>query len=114
MTTVRQVFTRKWMLTHAFVVALVLLFLALGRWQLQRAESGNSLSWAYAMEWPTFALMVVGFWLKIMRDELRTGTRSDDDAESSLRGAGGRDDDDLELAAYNRHIAGLAARRARY
>lgn len=36
--------------------------LALGYWQYLRAESGNSLSWAYVFEWPFFAAVVVYFW----------------------------------------------------
>lgn len=119
----KRLLTRKWVLTHAFVVALVALFLLLGWWQLQRAETGNSRSWAYTMEWPSFALLVVGFWIKIMRDEVRPKAEADGDAAASATGARpgrrrrGRDAsaraEDPELAAYNRYIAELAERRDR-
>ncbi|HZC52761.1 MAG TPA: hypothetical protein VE441_09720 [Mycobacterium sp.] len=96
-----RLFSPRWLLIHAIAVGLVLLFIALGWWQLHRAESGNTPSYAYALEWPTFALLVIGFWLKTMRDELRH-TDADD-----ARGADRRplDDDEAELAAYNRYVA---------
>jgi hypothetical protein len=105
-------------LTHALAIALVVVFLIFGRWQLHRAESGHSQSWAYAVEWPTFALMVIGFWVKIARDELRpkpghegrtldsAGTRTTATAASGVRArtsAGAQDA--AELAAYNRYLA---------
>jgi hypothetical protein len=45
--------------------------LALGDWQLHRAETGNELSWAYTFEWPLFSAFTVYFWIKSLRDELR-------------------------------------------
>lgn len=125
LTAVKRLVTRKWVLTHVFVVALVALFVLLGWWQLQRAETGNSRSWAYTMEWPSFALLVIGFWIKIMRDELHPKTDSDEAAGSSPRrgrrgrrrvsdDASGRAAEDPELAAYNRYIAELAQRRERH
>jgi hypothetical protein len=44
----------------------------LGDWQLRRAEGGNELSWAYTFEWPLFAIFGVYFWVKSLRDELRS------------------------------------------
>jgi hypothetical protein len=52
------------------VILGVLVMLGLGRWQLHRAESGNSLSWAYTFEWPLFAIFAVYFWAKTVRDEV--------------------------------------------
>lgn len=124
LTAVKRLLTRKWVLTHVFVVALVALFLLLGWWQLQRAETGNSRSWAYSMEWPSFALLVIGFWIKIMHDELHPRTESDDAPNASPRRGrrgrrradadSGRIAEDPELAAYNRYIADLAERRERH
>ncbi|HET6876153.1 MAG TPA: hypothetical protein VFH38_01340 [Jatrophihabitans sp.] len=117
----KRLLTRRWVATHALVVALVVLFLLLGWWQLQRAETGNSRSWAYTLEWPTFALMIVGFWLKIMREELHPKPEPGGESAAGARrvrrrraraGAGDAAEDP-ELAAYNRYIAELAERRDR-
>ena len=112
---VRQLRTPKWMLTHAFTLGLVVLFVALGWWQFHRAEGGNTRSYAYALEWPTFALLVIGFWAKIVRDELRPARHNDDvpPGEEPVRTGAktARDEDAEELAAYNRYVADRARQR---
>ena len=55
----RFLFRPKWLGWHALMVLTVLGMLALGDWQFRRAESGNSLSWAYTFEWPIFAIFVI-------------------------------------------------------
>jgi len=65
----RFLVTPKWLGWHLFVILGVLGALWLGNWQLHRAESGNSLSWAYTFEWPLFAILAVVFWVKTIRDE---------------------------------------------
>jgi hypothetical protein len=90
-------------------------------WQVGRAAQGNTLSYAYAVEWPAFAILgVLGWWGLIhvervdeeryierrafeerMRDEARVAR----EVES--------DDEDPELAAYNDHLAELATRPRR-
>jgi DNA-binding transcriptional regulator of glucitol operon len=62
----------RWLAWHAFAVLATAGMLYLGDWQLHRAESGNELSWAYTFEWPLFAIFGVYFWLKSLRDELRS------------------------------------------
>lgn len=48
---------------HVSALVIVVGSLALGSWQLQRAPSGNELSWAYTAEWPLLAVVaVVGWW----------------------------------------------------
>ena len=116
---VRRFLTSKWLLTHALAISLVVVFLIFGRWQLHRAQSGHTASWAYAVEWPTFALMVVGFWVKIVRDELhpkaeRVSTASDaasSPATASKRARARsqqRAEHAAELAVYNRYVADRA------
>jgi len=61
----------RWLAWHAFVVVSTIGMLALGDWQLHRAQSGNELSWAYTFEWPLFSAFTVFFWFKSLRDELR-------------------------------------------
>jgi DNA-binding transcriptional regulator of glucitol operon len=62
----------RWLAWHAFAVVATAGMLYLGDWQLHRAESGNELSWAYTFEWPLFAIFGVYFWVKTLRDELRS------------------------------------------
>ncbi|HEY7324611.1 MAG TPA: hypothetical protein VH520_07280 [Streptosporangiaceae bacterium] len=61
----------RWLGWHAFVVVATAGMLLLGNWQLNRAESGNELSWAYTFEWPLFSAFTIYFWIKSLRDELR-------------------------------------------
>ncbi|MBO0776361.1 MAG: hypothetical protein J2P34_08590, partial [Actinobacteria bacterium] len=60
----------KWLGWHVFVVLAVIGMLALGNWQLHRAEAGNALSWAYTFEWPLFSVFAIVFWAKTIRDEV--------------------------------------------
>jgi len=62
----------RWLAWHAFAVLATAGMLYLGAWQLHRAESGNELSWAYTFEWPLFAIFGVYFWVKTLRDEVRS------------------------------------------
>lgn len=111
----------KWLAIHAIAVGMVALFVLLGLWQLRRAEGGNTPSYAYALEWPSFALLVVGFWIKVVREEVRLqrhGALDRDRGErcGSLRRDAerpdGTDDDVAELAAYNRYVAQRARLRS--
>lgn len=112
----RRLLAPRWLVVHTLAVCLVLSFAALGWWQLHRAESGNTRSFAYALEWPSFALLVIGFWVKVIRDELRgTGHASVERADGarvpSIGRAATRDADTAELAAYNRYLAARASER---
>src|SRR6266566_9557274 len=124
----RRFLSVRWLGLHAAMVAIVAGFLALGWWQLRRAQGGNALSWGYTFEWPLFAGFVVVFWLRTMQDEWRethaaegegppaaaevtlpAGIRS---ASSAGDGADG-DDEDAELADYNAYLARLNAEASR-
>ncbi|HEX3388156.1 MAG TPA: hypothetical protein VHT94_03880 [Streptosporangiaceae bacterium] len=118
----------KWLGWHALMVLTVLGMLALGDWQFHRAESGNSLSWAYTFEWPIFAGFVIVFWAKTIKDEFRPPAPAeglDDVALPDGRGGGAgpatpdaaevaEDEDDEELAAYNAYLARLTAEASRH
>src|SRR5215472_17474367 len=89
----------RWLGWHLAMVVSVAGMLALGYWQLRRAEEGNALSWAYTFEWPVFAVFAVVFWAKTIRDEFsppQAGLACDE--ADPVAGAGpvgyaGRDDD---------------------
>jgi DNA-binding transcriptional regulator of glucitol operon len=102
----------------------------LGRWQLGRAdESGNLQNWAYAIQWPVFAIFFGLLWWRMLRMELRTPTTDqpeDEQLEQAAEPTPSEPDqhlptprraevvraeqDDPELAAYNRFLSELAAR----
>lgn len=108
--------------TLAAMVACILL----GRWQLGRAdESGSLQNWGYAVQWPLFAVFFGLLWWRMLRMELREGASSQPGHEQPQLNASASDQrvpsprraevlraeqDDPELAAYNRFLAELAAR----
>jgi hypothetical protein len=118
----RFLFTPKWLGWHAFVILSVLVMLWLGNWQLHRALSGNSLSWAYTFEWPLFAIFVAYFWVKTIREEINPPAQAESTDAVALpdgmpiplpgapRAAGGGAElaeDDAELAPYHAYLARL-------
>src|SRR5215467_3735127 len=133
---VRYVLTWRWILVHLGLVVLVIGFLLLGWWQINRAREGNALSFGYAVEWPVFAAFAIWVWAKEIRDVLRqhgreaTGELGAGDAgltradhgrtreravirasarQIERRAAAYDDSDDVELAAYNHYLAWLSA-----
>ena len=81
-------FRPRWLGWHALMVVSVLGMLALGNWQLHRAESGNALSWAYTFEWPIFAGFAIVFWAKTIRDEFHPPVPEGTPAENVALPAG--------------------------
>lgn len=108
---------------HALMVVLVVAFLLLGWWQWTRGEGGNARSYGYALEWPAFAIFVVVFWVRLIRDELKPPSTEDDSAavdkatgetaaEAEFPDVVRPEIDpaeDPELAAYNAYLARLNA-----
>lgn len=111
----RRFLTPGWLGLHLIAVVLIGVFLLAGWWQLARARDGNLQSWAYVIEWPLFAAFVVAMWIRMIRDELRGDDRPDEeDARPAQRAAPSYDDeDDEELAAYNRRLARLSDEASR-
>jgi hypothetical protein len=125
----KRLWTPAWIARHVAMVVLVVGFLALGWWQISRAASGNTLSWAYAVEWPIFAGFVVFVWWREVRHALRgRGTAVQPVATPKDSGAGGdgtaapavrrpvrvsrasaEAPEDADLAAYNRYLTWLNA-----
>jgi hypothetical protein len=108
---VSRLWTPRWLLVHATVVVMVVAFLGLCWWQVNRAADGNLLSFGYALEWPAFAAFTIFVWIKEMRRALgdEPGPRAE---PAPLRrtvaprtGPAYDDDGDDELAAYNRYLA---------
>jgi DNA-binding transcriptional regulator of glucitol operon len=125
--------TRRSVGLHITLVVVVPTFLGLFWWQVQRVRQGNTLSWAYVFEWPFFTGYAVYLWWKLVHDQpeqvpvapsdrpaapcasapAHVDTCDDPHAEDSpgvgdqdSPGVGG-DDEDEELAAYNRYLLEL-------
>jgi hypothetical protein len=93
---------------------------ALCTWQVHRALSGNSLSWAYVFEWPLFGGYAIYMWWRLIHEPLappatapapaegtdRADRESPEPATGSVAAPAEEDD---ELAAYNRYLASLNA-----
>ena len=90
---------------HVALVVSVPLCLAAGWWQVHRAESGNILSYGYAVEWPLFAVAAVYLWWHLIHME-PDGDRRDGTATGGEPGgatttetwAGQRDQESPALA----------------
>jgi hypothetical protein len=63
--------------------------------EMSRALSGNTLSWAYVVEWPVLGVYAIYMWRKLLRD--------DTSAPPSL--AAKDEDDDPQLVAWNEYLA---------
>jgi DNA-binding transcriptional regulator of glucitol operon len=97
-------------------------------WQINRAESGNQLSYLYSVMWPVFGILSIYFWwmlihtdfdnvgLKGMRRQQAAEAPDDGPAAAgppALDGSPGTVPaaaEDPELAAYNARLAALAAK----
>src|SRR2546421_7984301 len=115
------------------MIVLVAAMAGLTWWQASRALSGNTLSYVYAFEWPLLAGVVVYMWWDLLHERpdrahreqegslggraagaagaATNGHRTNGTGTPEPRTAGPRhrDDEDEELAAYNRDLAELNA-----
>ena len=130
----RRLLTPKWWLLHVAVLLAVLGMLRLGLWQWNRAESrtGGIQNYAYAFQWPLFAVFAIVLWVRTMYEDLH---RDPADLSSSVspqqrveadivRRGGvvmgvttptsqpGAFDDDPEVAEWNARLTALNAAHA--
>jgi len=133
----RRFLAPKWLALHVLVMAAVLVMLRLGLWQWHRAESasGGIQNYAYAFQWPLFAVFALVLWIRTMYEDLQTrptdGTDSTDgkppqqrvDADIVRRGgvvigvtapttSSAELQDDHEVAEWNARLAALNAAHA--
>ena len=109
---VKVLFAPRWLLRHVLLVAAVTVCWFFGRWQYHRAVARHSiLNWSYTVEWTLFAAFAVLCWGWFLRDELR-GEAPPEEPPPALPVVQRTvvpvsDDEDPELAAYNRMLARL-------
>jgi DNA-binding transcriptional regulator of glucitol operon len=129
----RILLSPKWWVGHLFVIAAVAVMLRLGLWQWHRSQSssGGIQNYAYAFQWPCFAVFAIVLWVKTIRIELADPEQREAATQTSRLAAkpfaapdikterGVRigittqavaDEDDAEVAAYNAYLARLNAR----
>ena len=124
----------KWWGLHVALVVAVLVMLRLGEWQWHRANSsgGGIQNYAYAFQWPVFAVLAIVLWFKTLQEELRKDPNGGEEnlpapqrAEADIvrqRGvvigvktpeiAVPDAEEDPEVAAWNARLAALGAAHA--
>ena len=74
-------------------------------WQVNRALSGNPLSWLYVFEWPAFAFVAAWFWWVLLSLPVTPRAEPPGRAGTDLRWDRGTES--AALQAYNRFLADL-------
>lgn len=127
----------RWWGVHLLVLVAVLVMLRLGLWQWHRAESksGGIQNFAYAFQWPLFAVFALVLWWKTLRIEAaKQRGEAPPTTKGPLAGFGAEplppspisyhngvrvgittqlpavDEDDEEVRVYNAYLARLNAR----
>lgn len=106
----REWFSARAIGMHAALVVLVPACAALCDWQVHRALSGNTLSWAYVFEWPFFAGYGTYVWWKLVHDQMGRPPVMGAGSEGAGVPVERAEEPDAELAAYNRYLAELGAK----
>jgi DNA-binding transcriptional regulator of glucitol operon len=119
---VRLLLTPKWLAWHAFALVATYAMLRLGLWQWHRAQHTHSAqNMGYALQWPAFAAFGLVVWWRVCRDVLHPPEQTDEPAATNTRRpapepaaavAPVTDEEDPELAAYNRYLAKLNEKAA--
>ena len=111
----RRLLAPKWLAWHALTVLVAVVFFRLGLWQWHRAVATRSpQNMGYALQWPVFALFAIGIWWRVARDAVRPPADAEPRRrkprpipEPAAAAAPVTDEEDPELAAYNRYLASL-------
>jgi DNA-binding transcriptional regulator of glucitol operon len=113
---VRAFLTPRWLGLHVLLVVSLLVFLRVGQWQWDKAGASSGGSWqnyGYAVQWWLFAGFAVFLYVKLVLDELDPSRVEPPAAEPDLppvvqpAASAPADEDDDELAAYNRYLRSL-------
>ena len=86
---------------HVGLVLCLVICIGIGAFELTRALGGNTLSWAYVVEWPVLAGFGIFMWWRLLNGEpVRKAPTSE---KAKARQAV----DDKDLAAWNAYLADL-------
>lgn len=104
---------RRALLLHLTLAVVLPSFGALAWWQVDRALSGNSLSWMYVFEWPFFGAYAVYMWWRIIHERASDARAAEEAGAAGSQVPGpppaGEAAVDAELDAYNLYLAELHA-----
>ena len=113
--------TPRWLGWHALTLVSVVVLGRIGLWQWDKG-GGDGRAWqhyGYAVQWWLFGGFAVFLWVKLVLDELdpsRVTQRTAEDpslpAVVQPTAPPPADDEDDELAEYNRHLARLAQQQS--
>lgn len=114
----RLLLSPRWLVGHVAVAVCFVGFLALGWWQWERAHAadGGGQNIGYALQWPLFAAFAVYGWWRVLKLELaKSEPAAEPEAPKQVRLGPAvpryvppaLDEDDDELAEYNRRLAAL-------
>ena len=112
----RLLLSPRWLFRHVLLGAALAVCWGFGRWQLGRAlERDSLLNWSYAVEWGLFAAFSLLCWGWFLRDELRGEPQDEEPPPPVWHPVAEQvsDEEDPELAAYNRMLAQLHRKDAR-
>ena len=110
----------RWLGWHALLLITLLGLGRIGWWQWETArQESDWQNYGYAVQWWLFAAFAVFLWVKLVLDELDPSRVAEREQERPLpqpdrrpaapaASDAARDDEDDELAAYNRRLAQLA------
>ncbi|HWG94124.1 MAG TPA: hypothetical protein VNU66_07875 [Mycobacteriales bacterium] len=113
----RRFLVPRWLGLHVLLAVSLVVLVRVGVWQWDKAESGEG-SWqnyGYALQWWLFAGFAVFLYVKLVLDELDP-SRLEQPEQPDLPPVVQRhapppaDDEDDELAAYNRYLRELHER----
>jgi hypothetical protein len=103
----------RWLVRHLVLIAALTGCFFGARWQLGRALQTHSfLNWSYTVEWCLFAGFALLCWGWYLRDDLRGSDAQPAEQPPVVYHPVAQpvtDDEDPELAAYNRYLASLEA-----
>ena len=114
--------TPRWLGLHALLLVSLAVLGRIGLWQLDKARgNGDWQNYGYAVQWWLFGGFAAFLWVKLVLDELdpsrvearREQADGDHPVAVQPQAPAPTEDEDDELAAYNRHLAELARRQHR-
>ncbi len=107
----------RWIGWHVLLLVTLVVLGRIGLWQWDKARQQDDWqNYGYAVQWWLFAGFAVFLWVKLVLDELDPQRRAAQQEEPALPQPDLRptaqpvaaEEEDDELAAYNRHLAWLA------
>ena len=114
----RPFLTPRWLGRHALLLLSLAVLGWVGHWQWDKASNGSGgwQNYGYAVQWWLFAGFAVFLWVKVVLDELdpsRVAAPPTVEPLEQPKAPAPADDEDDELAAYNRYLASLDERSGR-